>query len=90
MELAVNDSPVRQLSAMVSLQRDAEPELAAHADELAAPAVSMLELLLQPDSIDRPRGDLLREVLEGVAPQDRKRLISDAVAWSRRAPESTW
>ena len=88
MQLAVNDSPVRQLSPMVYLQRDWEPDLAAHA--FNAPLVRLLEMLFQPESVDRPRGELVRQVLEEVTPKERHRLISDAVTWSRVAPDMSW
>jgi hypothetical protein len=90
MQLAVNDSPVRQLSPMVYLQRDWEPEFDDHVDALGTPVTRVLELLFQPDSVDRPRGELLRSVLEEIAPRGRQRLIAEAVRWSRVAPDFSW
>lgn len=90
MQLAVNDSPVRQLSPMVYLQRDWEPEFDDHADALGTQVTRVLQLLFQPDSVDRPRGELLRTVLEEISPRGRQRLIAEAVRWSRVAPDSSW
>lgn len=90
MQLAVNDSPVRQLSPMVYLQRDWEPEFDEHLDALGAPVARVLELLFQPDSVDRPRGELLRNLFEEISPRGRQRLIAEAVRWSRVAPDSSW
>jgi hypothetical protein len=90
MQLAVNDSPVRQLSPMVYLQRDWEPEFDDHVDALGTPVTRVLELLFQPDSVDRPRGELLRSVLDEISPRGRQRLIAEAVRWSRVAPDSSW
>ncbi|MDP1822173.1 MAG: hypothetical protein Q8L48_02995 [Archangium sp.] len=88
MQLAVNDSPVRQLTPIVYLQRDWEPEVSRHG---FGPAVTgVLELLFRPQSVDRPRGKLLREVIDEVAPPDRRRVISEAVAWSKAAPDIAW
>ncbi|MDP2274542.1 MAG: hypothetical protein Q8N23_08265 [Archangium sp.] len=90
MQLAVNDSPVRQLSPLVYLQRDWEPDFEAHYDTFGPRVVRLLELLFRPDSTDRPRGDLLRQVLDEVVPKNRSQLISEAVTWSRAAPDSSW
>jgi hypothetical protein len=90
MQLAVNDSPVRQLSPMVYLQRDWQPDLAAHVDTFGASGIRLLELLFAPESVDRPRGELLRQVVDEAAPRDRLRIISDAVTWSKAAPDSSW
>ena len=90
MQLAVNDSPVRQLSPLVYLQRDWAPDLDLHFDTLGPRVIPVLELLLQPESVDRPRGDLLRDVLEQVAPKERHRIIGEAVAWSKLAPDTSW
>ena len=90
MQLAVNDSPVRQLSPLVYLQRTWRPELEAHFTALGPRVARVVELLVQPDSFDRPRGELLREILDDVAPRDRERAIADAVKWSKLAPDASW
>ena len=90
MQLAVNDSPVRQLSPIVYLQRTWRPELSAHFTALGPRVARVVELLVQPESFDRPRGELLREVLDEVAPKDRARAIADAVQWSKMAPDASW
>ena len=90
MQLAVNDSPVRQLSPIVYLQRTWRPELGAHFTALGPRVARVVELLVQPDSFDRPRGALLREVLDEVAPKHRARAIADAVKWSMMAPDASW
>ena len=90
MQLAVNDSPVRQLSPLVYLQRTWRPELEPHFTALGPRVARVVELLVQPDSFDRPRGELLREILDDVAPRDRERAIADAVKWSKLAPDASW
>lgn len=88
MQLAVNDSPVRQLTPIVYLQREWEPELSGH--DFSRRVLGLLELLFRPQSVDRPRGQLLREVIDEVAPEERRRVISEAVSWSKAAPDITW
>lgn len=90
MQLAVNDSPVSQLSPITYLRRNWRPEVDAHRTALGPRVARVVELLVQPESIDRPRGALLREVLDDIAPKDRSRAIADAVAWSKMAPDSSW
>ncbi len=89
MQLAVNDSPVRQIPPVVYLQRDWRPVLEPYL-EVLGPAAPMLELLLQPEPVDRPRGALLRQVIDEVAPRDRQRLIREAVTWSKASPDTPW
>jgi hypothetical protein len=88
MQLAVNDNPVRQLTPIVYLQREWEPALSGH--DFGPHVIGLLELLFRPQSVDRPRGQLLREVIDEVAPHDRRRVISEAVSWSKAAPDITW
>jgi serine/threonine protein kinase len=81
-QLATGMTPVSRMTPVEYLQRTWTAELDAELGGLAP--------LLQAESVDRPRGELLRTLLDALAPADRKSLVAEAVEWSRGNPELQW
>lgn len=81
-QVATNVSPVTHLNPVDYLRREWQPRVDV--------SLTALEPFLHGDSVDRPRGELLRTVLEAAAPADRRELIRDAVKWSRATPALRW
>jgi hypothetical protein len=81
LDLALEDNPLRRLSLRDLLQRTWQLDL-----RPLGPAAPLFELMLQPESVDRPRGELLRQALDALAPRERTHLVADAVAWARTQP----
>jgi hypothetical protein len=46
----------------------------------------LLETLIQPRDVHRPRGELLFELIDRLAPRDARARVAAAVAWARRQP----
>lgn len=72
LDLAVAESPYDERFLM---QRDWSIEQSAHRAELA-PIADLLETLLHVDSVDRPRGALLREVIAAASPSNWKEYVA--------------
>jgi hypothetical protein len=90
MDLAVNDNPVRHLSGFDYLQRAWEPVFDPYAERFGSTVTRILELMLQPYEVDRPRGELLKMLLDEAAPREWAGVISEAVRWSQGAPALPW
>lgn len=90
MDLAVNDNPMRHLSAFDYLQRNWEPVIDLYAERFGSTTTRILELLLQPSETDRPRDELLKMLLDEAAPREWAAVVRDAVAWSKAAPALPW
>ncbi len=85
MRLAVDDDPVRDLAPFAHVRAEWAPELRAHREALGA-AGGLIETLVQPLSGDRPRGELLFELVDALAPADWRAVVAEAVAWSLGQP----
>lgn len=86
MLLAVDRSAVRELRPAEYLERQWRPDLGPWRSTFGPAVCRALEILLAPFEVDRPRGALLRDVLDEVAPKNWPQVLRDAVKWSKAAP----
>lgn len=77
--------PLAHVAPLEYLAGDWPPSLGPEAR--ARPAVAgLIETLLQPRDVDRPRGELLFELIDHVAPPDARQRVAALVTWARAQP----
>lgn len=85
MRLAVDDDPVSALRPFEHVAARWEPDLGPHRAALGR-AGELIEILAQAQGGDRPRGELLFDLVARQAPARWAELVAAAVAWSATQP----